>query len=162
MPRGPQSHDRDPAAGLYTTAEDYAKLVIAVARGAGLPAALWAQMLTPQVPVIAGGPMSIERVPPTPLRELAWGLGWGLQANADGQAFWHWGDNGNSMAFVVSLAPAAAASPRVAVVWLANSANGLSIGRALVPAAIGIAQPGADWLAYEPYELRRARGAATP
>lgn len=163
MPRGHIPHDRDPAAGLYTTAEDYAKFAIAVARGTGLPAALHAQMLAPQVPVIAGGPMSIERPQPTPLRELAWGLGWGVQTTSAGSAFWHWGDNGNSMAFVVSLAPAAAARPRVAVVWLANSANGLSIARALVPAAIGVAQPGADWLDYEPYDAPgRARSTGSP
>jgi CubicO group peptidase (beta-lactamase class C family) len=150
-PRGPYSGERNAAAGLYTTAEDYARFVIAVLDGTGLSPALRAQLSTPQAHVIAGGPGSIDRPDPRPVPDLAWGLGWGLAATGRGPALWHWGDNGDSKAFVVALD-----QPRAAVVVFANSANGLSIMPEIVEAAIGVPQPGRDWLFYESYDSPRA------
>jgi CubicO group peptidase (beta-lactamase class C family) len=143
----PLSRDRNPAAGLRTTAGDYARFVIAVLRGTGLSPAARARMLTPQIHVIDGGPGSIGRPDPRPLRDLTWGLGWGLAATAGGTAFWHWGDNDSAKAYVVALEEA-----RSAVVVFANSANGLSIMPEIVAKAVGVPEPGQDWLGYESYD----------
>jgi CubicO group peptidase (beta-lactamase class C family) len=156
-PALPSTRDRNPAAGLRTTAEDYARFVIAVLHGTGLSPAARARMLTPQVHVIDGGPISIGRANPRPVRDLTWGLGWGLQDTAAGPAFWHWGDNGDAKAFVVALD-----RPQRAVVVFANSANGLSITSEIVATAIGVAQPGVAWLDYELYSAPGRGAAAAP
>jgi len=166
VPTRPPNRERNPAAGLYTTAADYARFVIAVWRGTGLSPASRAQMLTPQIQVIDGGPSSgrnsIERRDPKPRADLAWSLGWGLETTTGGTAFWHWGDNGDTKAFVVALE-----QPQVAVIVFANGANGLSIVREILAAALGIPQPAIDWLGLESYnsparvlaKAVRARGA---
>ena len=143
----PPSRDRNPAAGMYTTIEDYARFVIAIRRGTGLSPALRAQMLAPQVQVIDGPPESIDTPAPRRRADLAWGLGWGLETTTGGAAFWHWGDNGDTKAFVVGLA-----QPRLSVIVFANSVNGLSIIRELLAVALGVPQPGLDWLGYETYD----------
>lgn len=143
----PARRERNPAAGLYTTAADYARFVIAVQRGTGLSPAMRAQMLAPQIHVIDGSPGSIGRRDPRLRPDLAWGLGWGLATTTAGAAFWHWGDNDGTKALVVALE-----QPRLAVIVFANSVNGLSITRDIVTTALGIAQPGLDWLGYEVYD----------
>jgi CubicO group peptidase (beta-lactamase class C family) len=159
--RRPLDRDRNPAAGLWTTAEDYARFVTAMLRGTGLSPAARTQMLAPQVHVIDGGPGSIDRANPKPVPELTWGLGWGLAETAEGPAFWHWGDNGGAKAFVVALD-----HPQLAVVVFANGTNGLSIMHEIVAAAIGVPQPGYAWLGYESYDSPgraiRDRGAGRP
>lgn len=147
----PTPRGLNPAAGLWTTADDYARLVIAMWRGTGLSPATRAQMLSPQVAVIDGGPGSLDRVAPTPRRDVHWGLGWALEDTAAGPAFWHWGDNGDARAFVLALA-----APRLAVVVLADSAAGLSIVRAILGAVVPGPQPGLDWLGYESFDGPRA------
>lgn len=142
---------RAPAAGLHTTAEDYAKFVIAVWNGTGLSAATRERMLSPQAQVIDGGPNSLDRVAPSSRKDLAWGLGWGLERIDGGAAFWHWGDNGGAQAFVM-----ARESPRVAVVMFANSSNGLSIVRDVLAATIGGEHPALAWAGYEQYDEPRA------
>jgi len=159
----PAGRTRNPAAGLYTTAADYARFVIAVQRGTGLSPAAHARMLTAQIQVTDAGPESIGRRDPELRRDLAWGLGWGLATTTAGAAFWHWGDNGGTKALIVALE-----QPRLAVIVFANSVNGLSITRDIVATALGIAQPGLDWLGYEAYDAPvrvlaraiRAHGAA--
>jgi CubicO group peptidase (beta-lactamase class C family) len=143
----PMNRLRNPAAGLYTTAQDYARFVIAIRRGTGLSAAARQQMLTPQVQVIEGGPMSIGRANPRPRADLAWGLGWGLETTTGGTAFWHWGDNVDAKAFVIGLA-----EPKLSVILFANGANGMSIVREVLAATLGVPQPGLDWLGYESYD----------
>jgi hypothetical protein len=78
------------------------------------------------------------------LSHVSWGLGWGLQTTSDGLSFWHWGDNGNSKAYVVVYD-----KPKLGVVVFANGANGLSITREVVADAVGGAQPALDWLNYK-------------
>jgi CubicO group peptidase (beta-lactamase class C family) len=138
---------RNPAAGLRTTAVDYARFVIAVLRGTGLSPAAHAQMVTPQIHVIEGGPGSIDRADPRPLRDVAWGLGWGIETTASGVTWFHWGDNDDTKAYVAAQ-PASGA----ALVVLANSGNGLSIVHELAGLALPGPHPGLAWLGYEPYD----------
>ncbi|QJW97880.1 serine hydrolase [Frigoriglobus tundricola] len=135
---------------LHTTAEDYGRFVIATLKGTGLKPETHKLWLTPQVRVREGGASSIDRPEAKPVPDVAWGIGWGLQTTKDGASFWHWGDSGDSKAFVVAFN-----KPELAVVYFTNSANGLSIAREIVAEAVGGAQPGLDWLDYERYNSPR-------
>lgn len=135
------------AASLHTTAQDYARFVAAILNGTGLKPETRKLMLTPQTQVIAGGANSLNNPKPQPVPDVAWGLGWGLQTTADGLSFWHWGDNGDSKAYIIAFD-----QQKLGVVFFANSANGLSIAREIVAEAVGGAQPALSWLNYESYK----------
>jgi CubicO group peptidase (beta-lactamase class C family) len=122
------------AASLCTTATDYAKFVIAILDGTGLKKETWTQMLTPQVRVD-------EKYPP-----VAWGLGVGLETMGEGEYFWHWGDNGDSKAYVTALVPA-----KDAVVYFADGSNGLSFAKEILRDAIGGDHPALAHLDYDWY-----------
>lgn len=133
------------ATGLRTTAEDYAKFVIAVMEGRGLRPESARQMFSVQAEARNAKDYA-ER--PAEVRErISWGLGWGLERRDDGVFAWHWGDGGYDKSFVM-LHPAT----RRAVVYLTNSQMGLSI----MPAVVSLAFPGRDymvpWLEYWPYD----------
>jgi CubicO group peptidase (beta-lactamase class C family) len=83
------------AASLQTTANDYAKFVIAMLKGTGLKPATARLMLTPQANVTLAGPFSLNAPDAERSPTVSWGLGWGLE-KTDGMAFWHWGDNGDT------------------------------------------------------------------
>lgn len=134
------------AASLQTTAQDFGRFVAAVLQGTGLKKETQRQMLTPQVKVSTAGTNTVSRAPEQLSPAVAWGLGWGLQTTSDGVSFWHWGDNGNSKAYVV-----ANAKQKLGAVIFANSATGLSIVREILDVAVGGAQPAFDWLKYESY-----------
>src|SRR5262249_32096193 len=78
---------------------------------------------------------------------LSWGLGCGLQTTGDGVSFWHWGDNGDSKAYIVSFE-----RQKMGVVIFANSVTGLSIAPEIVDLAVGGEQPALAWLKYESYK----------
>ena len=79
------------AASLHTTASDYAKYIVAMMNQTGLDKNTIDSLLTPQV---------ISK--PEITRDVAWGLGVGLQKTADGNSFWHWGDNYNYKCFFLA------------------------------------------------------------
>src|SRR5258705_4859135 len=87
----------------------------------------------------------IQTVPPLSTT-ISWGLGWGIQQTAAGISFWHWGDNGDTKAYVVAFP-----SRKSAVVMFANGTNGLSIIREVVDDAIGGQQPALSWIKYDSY-----------
>lgn len=122
------------AASLYTTAADYARFVCAVLEGKGLKKETLEKMLTPQVIV-------------DKQKGLAWTLGFGLQEDENGPALWQWGDFGVFRNYVI-------AYPRqkTALVYLANSAYGLSICSDLVSRAIGGMSRGNIYLDYKSYD----------
>jgi CubicO group peptidase (beta-lactamase class C family) len=72
---------------------------------------------------------------------IFWGLGFGIERTADGDALWHWGDYGTFKSFFV-VRPSA----KSGVVYLTNSENGLSIGREIMAETLGGMQPAFDWL----------------
>ena len=132
------------AASLHTTANDYAKFVVAMLKGSGLKSATARLMLTPQNSVTLAGAFNLNTPEPELSNNVAWGLGWGLEKTAGGNAFWHWGDNGDTKAFVI-------ASPqrKTGLVMFANSANGLSIVDELIASALGKDHPALAWLNFE-------------
>jgi CubicO group peptidase (beta-lactamase class C family) len=134
------------AASLQTTAQDYGRFVSAVLNGEGLKNETIKQMLTSQIQVSALGTNTTGGAPTKLSTAISWGLGWGLQSTADGRSFWHWGDNGDSKAFIVGYE-----RQKFGVVYFANSSTGLSIAREIVDLAVGGDQPAISWLKYESY-----------
>ena len=132
------------AASLQTTANDYANFVIAMLKGTGLKTATARLMLTPQNSVTVAGAFNLNTAEPKLASNVSWGIGWGLEKTADGITFWHWGDNGDTKAFVL-------ASPqrKTGLVMFANSANGLSIIDELIGSAMGNDHPALAWLNLE-------------
>jgi CubicO group peptidase (beta-lactamase class C family) len=126
--------DGNAAASLQTTALDYGKFVIALMNGYGLKKATWQQMLTPQIRVDSTYP------------PVAWGLGIGLETMPEGEYLWHWGDNGDSKAYVTAFLP-----DKNAVVYFANGSNGLSITREILDDAVGGDHPAVAHLNYDRY-----------
>ncbi len=121
------------AATLYTTAEDYAKFVAAMLNDVGLKKETIDLMLTPQIDVV---------------KDVFWGLGFGLERTAPGDGFWQWGDYGIFRNYVVGYR-----KQKIGVVYLTNSFNGLSIAQDLVARAIGGGQDlGIAYLNYERYD----------
>src|SRR6185503_5052130 len=134
------------AASLHTTANDYAKFVIAMLKGNGLKPATARLMLTPQSNVTLNGAFNLDKPEAKRSSDVLWGLGWGLEKTADGTAFWHWGDNGDTKAFVLAYP-----QRKTGLVMFANSANGLSLLNELVRSAMGNDQPALAWLNLEQY-----------
>jgi CubicO group peptidase (beta-lactamase class C family) len=124
------------AASLHTTAENYAKFVMAILEGKGLKKKTREMMLKEQVFV------NKEKSP-----EVAWGLGLGLELTKDGKTFFHWGDNGFNKSFIV-----ASERSKDAIVFFTNSANGLSFLKEILDEGIGGEHPSIAWLDYERYD----------
>lgn len=115
-----QQRTADPKGSLQTTPGDYAQFVIAVMQGKGLSEKTSLEMWRSH-----GTAVGINSG--KPVNDLAWGLGWGLQLRTTGPLFWHWGDNEDTQAFVMG-------DRRIgrAVVYFANSSNGLLIEEAVL------------------------------
>jgi tetratricopeptide (TPR) repeat protein len=137
------------AASLHTTAQDYARFVIAVMTGAGLRKETARQMLTPYVKVQEGCSDCITNQGTGQLSQnVSWGLGWGLQQTEEGDSFWHWGDSNNdAQAYIVAFP-----KQKLAVLLFANSGNGHAIFPQIVKEAIGGRHPATAWLNYDPYD----------
>ncbi|HKQ74360.1 MAG TPA: serine hydrolase [Blastocatellia bacterium] len=135
------------AASLHTTAQDFGRFVSAILKGTGLKKETLKHMLTPQIKVSESGTNNTARPPEKLSPTISWGLGWGLQTTADGVSFWHWGDNGDSKAYIVAFE-----QQKLGVVIFANSVTGLSIAPEIVDLAVGGDQPAFAWLNYETYK----------
>ncbi|HWZ86019.1 MAG TPA: serine hydrolase [Thermoanaerobaculia bacterium] len=137
------------AATLQTTTQDYARFLIAVLDGTGLKRKVREEMFRPQIRLDEGCTTNcIDRKSTGRLsKELAWGLGWGLQETADGLSIWHWGDNGNFHCEVVGYP-----RQRFGAVVFTNGEDGHGIIPDIVQAAVGGQQPAFAWLAYERWD----------
>jgi CubicO group peptidase (beta-lactamase class C family) len=137
------------AATLETTASDYARFVIALLDGTGLSPAMRAEMTKPQIRVDEGCSNCVSKKPTGRLsKEIAWGLGVGLE-ETDGRAFlWHWGDNGSGFHAFVLAEPAA----KSAVVIFTNSLGGHGIIPDIATAAVGGRHPSFAWIDYERWD----------
>lgn len=142
-----KSTEANAAASLRTTAQDYGRFLVALLHGTGLKPETRRQMFTPRIKLSESGTNNTARAPETLSPYLSWGLGWGLQTTADGLAFWHWGDNGNTKAYVVVYD-----KQQLGLVVFTNSANGLGVIPEIVQEAIGGEQPALAWLKYESYK----------
>lgn len=114
-PRKPEG-EGNAAASLVTTAEDYARFLVALMEGRGLRQGTLEDALSPQV--------AVARADREPVEGLHWSLGWGLQQGPAGRALWHWGHNDGFRNYVVAYP-----DHGEALVYFANSDHGLAIVR---------------------------------
>ena len=130
----PQDHRRrrlaHSAASLYTTASDYARFVAAVLNRQLLTESTYQQFLTSQ------STMDEDR-------GLTWSLGFGLQKDAKGTAFWQWGDYGIFRNYIIAYP-----ENKMALVYLSNSYQGLTICPQMVKLALGGEARGSDFFGY--------------
>lgn len=122
------------AASLYTTAGEYARFVCAVMNGEGLKSETSKEMLTSFIDMKED-------------KSLGWSLGFGLQQDSNGTAFWQWGDYGIFRNYIIAYP-----EQKTAVVYLTNSFNGLSICSDVVGRSIGGQALGNTHLNYRPYD----------
>ena len=102
------------AASLYTTADDYAKLMAALLADAPLRSLTVAR------------PMAVD-----PALGLSWGSGWGIETAAGGPYLWQWGNNPGFRAFaMVSL------TSGDGFVLLTNSERGMPLAAPLAQATV--------------------------
>jgi CubicO group peptidase (beta-lactamase class C family) len=144
-----QVHEANAASSLHTTAADYARFVSAWMSGEILSPATVRQAVAPVVGTEANRSYAWR---PWEIRDrIAWGLGWGVQLPAEGDASepitWHWGDNGAFKAFV-AFRPQSGDG----VVYFANGANGLTIGRTIVAAHLDDLRPAFAWTGNEAHD----------
>jgi CubicO group peptidase (beta-lactamase class C family) len=139
---GPSPSTPNAAASLVTTAADYGRFVAAALGGERLKPATARMMLTPQVQ-LAGCIMCTSRAPGEPSRDLAWGLGWGLEESSVGRVAWHWGDNGGFKNYVAVSLPA-----KRGLVYFTNSDSGLALRDQLVARVLGGTHPASQLLDY--------------
>jgi CubicO group peptidase (beta-lactamase class C family) len=131
------SPSENSASSLLTTANDYAKFLIALMDGVGLKQATFQQMWSAQVAVPQKGP------------GISFGLGWGIEQTGASKYIYHGGNN-------VAFKGAAFACPekREGLVYLTNSEGGMTIESALVKAIEGGDHPGL-FSETEPYTSQR-------
>jgi len=137
------------AGSLHTTTADYAKFVIAILKKKGLKKETFKHMLGQQTRVDEGCSNCVANEPTGKFsNSIFWGLGWGLQRTADGDSFWHWGDNNNDThAFVI-----ASEKQKTGLLIFTDSGNGHSIMPEIVSQVMGgQRQPLTAWINYEPY-----------
>jgi hypothetical protein len=100
-------------------------------------------MLTPQIDMGAGkAPDDAGRY-----QGAGWSLGFGTQYDANGRAFWQWGDYGIFRSYVIAYPDA-----KAGVVYLTNSHNGLSICEDIVAASVGGQARGCRALNFRRYD----------
>jgi len=135
------------AASLNTTARDYALFLAAILSGTGLKPATLHEMETPQIAVDPACTNCTDRAAKELSQNIFWGLGWGIQRDANSQALWHWGDNGDFKCFVI-----AEPARKSAAILFTNSENGLAIAPAIFRDATGNTPAAFSWIKYDTYD----------
>lgn len=137
MPKG-RPNQGNAAYSLHTTAEDYAKFMIAFMNQEGLSKSLYQEAINPQIMIDKD-------------KELGWGLGLGTQQTRLGRGLMQWGDNGTFRAYLI-LYP----EDKNGMVFFTNSNNGLKLVPSLTRNAFADDHPAFDALDYplqfRPYE----------
>jgi CubicO group peptidase (beta-lactamase class C family) len=129
-----------PAGSLYTTASDYVKFLKACTHDPYIRE----EMFKPTVPSLKGKDTKAmeQGVSDDVLDQMSWGMGIGMQNNADGSCVaFHWGDIGTG----TNLATINLETDE-AVVCLTNSTNGPRAFRAIAEPIVGDLSVISDWL----------------
>jgi CubicO group peptidase (beta-lactamase class C family) len=134
------------AASLVTSIADYATFVTAITRGERLKPQTARLMFTPQVQ-LEGCTQCTDKPRAEASKDLAWGLGWGLEESSAGRLAWHWGDNGGYKNYVL-VAPDGTRG----FVFFTNGDNGLALRDRITAAVIGGTHPAARILSYKQLE----------
>ncbi len=131
------------AGSMETTAEDYARLLIAIADAKGLRRASIQEMLRPQVAIHSKkmfGPLARETTDENEAIRLGWGLGWGVFTTPYGPVFFHGGHDDGWNHYTLTYR-----DKGISVVILTNSSNGETMFQALLNRTIGDKYSPADW-----------------
>jgi CubicO group peptidase (beta-lactamase class C family) len=107
------------ANSLHTTASDYARFIAWWLNDKKLPDAFDVKRA---VSMTKDQWAEAQKIAKEDLQKLFWGLGWGLLKTNQGIIAYHWGDMGDCKAFA-----AINLTTRTAIVYFANSQNGLAI-----------------------------------
>ena len=138
------------AASLNTTASDYAKFIATWFTAEVFSKNLRKEAFTTQVAINNESDKESSKAKSNKT-QLGWGLGWGISTtdsstDTNGKSehlAWHWGDNGIFRAFTVL-----DLKNKRAMVYFANSQNGLSITKALGEITNFNLTSIVDWLGY--------------
>jgi len=124
------------AGSLLTTAEDYAKFILAIVNSIGIREETVDNILTTQIqaPVAFDNYSAMSET-------ISWGLGIGLQQTDLGKAFWHWGDNDDFKCFTITYP-----NEKIGLVYFTNSYNGLLIANKLIRLTLGGYYPVFKWM----------------
>ncbi|WP_080057240.1 serine hydrolase domain-containing protein [Spirosoma aerolatum] len=126
------------AYSLQTSANDYAKFILAILTPKGLKASTVDQILSQQTQLptrFSGDSLSTR---------LYWGLGFGLERTPNDTYFWHWGDNGAFKCYLVG-----SRSRKDAVVYFTNSATGLRLISDITKQVMGYDPATSGFLGYQ-------------
>jgi CubicO group peptidase (beta-lactamase class C family) len=150
-----QRREADAAGSMFTTAGDYARLLVAIISAQGKRKATMDDMLRSQVAIgyrNMFGPGAWQETDAYASIDLAWCLGWGRFDTPHGRAFFHTGHDFGWQNYTVTHA-----DKGIGVVLLGNSDNLESVARELVQATIGDTVSPFDWLGYPHYDPNRER-----
>jgi CubicO group peptidase (beta-lactamase class C family) len=120
------------AFSLQTTAPDFAKFMVAVARGEGLSDESAAALRAPQIDAGDG---------------VYWGLGWGIEFDSGTEYLWHWGDNSGFKAFCTITSDGGRG-----MVYFTNSDNGMLPLARITLLTLNLPLKAVEWLNYEQYD----------
>lgn len=137
-----QPYHENPAASLFTTAEDFAKLMKACVSDEFIRK----NMFKPAINLKGNDAKAVTSgVSDNSLENLSWGLGIGIQrCDNDSIIVFHWGDSETFRNFAaVRLNPD---QSHQAIVCLTNSANGSMVFRQVAEPIVGDLTPTLEWL----------------
>lgn len=143
-----KSNQANTAYSLQTTADDYAKFLMAILTATGLKSSTVDQMVSSQGRL----PNQFSNATNTLSPSLSWGLGFGVEHTSESDYFWHWGDNDTYKCYVVG-----SRQHQDAVVYFTNSFNGLGLLGEITRQFMGFDTATVKFLGYEPYKKGRTR-----
>jgi CubicO group peptidase (beta-lactamase class C family) len=145
-----ERREADAAGSMFTTAGDYARLLVAIIGTDGKRKATIDKMLRSQVAIGyrnmfgSGAWQQTDEYEPI---HLSWCLGWGRFDTKHGRAFFHTGHDFGWQNYTVTYA-----DKGIGLVFMSNSDNFESVARELAKAAIGDTYSPFDWLGYPHYD----------
>ncbi|MVM41557.1 serine hydrolase [Spirosoma sp. HMF3257] len=137
------SNQANTAYSLQTTADDYARFLLAILTPKGLKTGTVNQMLTSQGKL----PKTFSGTTDSLSSTLSWGLGFGLEHGPQADYFWHWGDNDTYKCYITGCPKS-----QDAVVYFTNSTNGLSLIGDITRQFMGFDPSTVSFLGYKPYK----------
>lgn len=143
-----RSNQANTAYSLQTTADDYARFLLAILTPTRLKVATVNQMLTSQGRL----PKRFSSTSDSLSSTLSWGLGFGLEHSPEADYFWHWGDNDTYKCYVTGCAKS-----QDAVVYFTNSTNGLSLISDITRQLMGFSPTTVSFLGYKSYKRNQTR-----
>ena len=150
-----ESHEAGAAGSMFTTACDYARMLVAIIGAEGKRKKTMNEMLRSQIAIghkSMFGPGAWQQSDEYGPISLSWCLGWGRFDTKHGRAFFHTGHGFGWQNYTVTFA-----DKGIGVVLLSNSDNFESVARELAAAAIGDTYSPFCWLGYPPYDPDRPK-----